>query len=109
MHLFRRLTLLQDNAPPHRDRHTLQWLADNNIPVYNDYPPSSPELNAIEYVWGWMKNYIADRDPRTSRRLGELIQDAWDTIPQETIQSYIDHVYRLVQAVRRARGGHADM
>ena len=107
MGLFRRHTLLQDNASPHRHSDTLEWLEANNIPVYHDYPPNSPELNAIEYVWGWMKNYIAARDPRTSRRLGELIQEAWDAIPQHTIQSYIDHVYHLTVAVRAAGGRHA--
>lgn len=103
----RRHYFLQDNATSHIDRTTTAWLTAHEIPFYNDFPAKSPDLNAIEYVWSWMANYINQRRPSTAAQLRRLTREAWYAIPQETIRRYIDHVHHLMAAVIESGGGHA--
>ena len=44
----------QDNAPCHKSRKTLGWLAQKNVNVL-DWLPSSPDLNPIENLWSIVK------------------------------------------------------
>ena len=50
---------MQDNAPSHRSKETRINLALRQIPCVK-FPPYSPDLNLIEHVWNWMKNWIQD-------------------------------------------------
>jgi transposase len=51
---------MQDNAPAHRSAMTRQNLARRRI-SYLKFPPYSPDLNIIEHMWNWMKNWIEER------------------------------------------------
>ena len=44
------LIFMQDNASIHNANVVKKWFADMNIPVV-DWPPYSPDLNPIEYIW----------------------------------------------------------
>lgn len=102
---LRHYTLLQDNAPPHVKEPVKNWLRQHNIPWYENYPPSSPELNAIERVWGWMEHYINARGPVSKRRFRELIIEAWYAIPHAKIRHFIDHTRSVLKDIRAAEGG----
>ena len=45
-----RYSLLQNNARPHTAKHTMAFLAANNINIMQNYPAHSPDFNAIEHV-----------------------------------------------------------
>ena len=60
-----RLSVMQDNAPPHKAARTMEELEERQItPIL--WPPYSPDLNPIEAVWNWMKNYIQFHFPDLS-------------------------------------------
>jgi transposase len=48
---------MQDGAPGHAAKETLQDLLERGIRKMN-WPPFSPDLNPIETVWDWMKEWI---------------------------------------------------
>jgi transposase len=48
---------MQDNAPAHAAKETKQLLADLAINRF-EWPPYSPDLNPIETLWKYMKNFL---------------------------------------------------
>ncbi len=103
----RSLRLLQDNAPPHASAHTRAWLRRHRVRLIDNYPPKSPDLNAIELIWAWMKQYVRARAPRNAQHLRQLIEQAWTVMPQRIIQAHINHIPTVVRGVIAAQGGRA--
>ena len=48
---------MQDNAPCHKAKKTMDYLQSTDVTVF-DWPPNSPDMNPIENVWGIMKNEL---------------------------------------------------
>jgi transposase len=101
-----RFQLIQDNARPHTAPNTMKWMNEFGINVIKDWPPYSPDLNAIELVWSWMSNYVKSRLPTTKEELKTAIQLAWENCTQLIIQNFIDHVYHIMQRVIEAEGDY---
>ena len=68
---------MYDNAPLHRAAATKAMLNEMQIICMN-WPLYSPDLNPIETVWYWMKQYIMRNYPEkmTKAQLREAIQAA---------------------------------
>ncbi len=49
---------MRDGAPAHASAETKKELAERGIVTIN-WPPYSRDLNPIENVWNWMKDYIS--------------------------------------------------
>ena len=103
-----RLTLMQDNASGHAARDTLAELRRFNlIPIF--WPANSPDLNPIETVWDWIKDYIQEKYPEVHRsypRLREAVAEAWNAVTDEQVRELIRSMPERCQAVIDAQGGH---
>ncbi|KAF9545277.1 hypothetical protein EC957_011151 [Mortierella hygrophila] len=64
--LPRNTLLMQDNAPWHKSKVALKFLAKQRIKLLEDKPPLSPDLSPIEKVWAWIKNWLG----KITMRLG---------------------------------------
>ena len=107
MPLTSRFLFQQDGAPCHTSTSTTSFLSTYAVPVLTPWPSDSPDFNPIESVWSWMVRVVNGWRSTSVPELRRAIQHAWDSIPQETIQAYIDHLPRQLQAVREAEGDRA--
>ena len=103
------LQLMQDGAPGHASRDTIAELHSHQIfPI--SWPSFSPDLNPIEMVWNWMKDWIQDKYPEDKElsydQLWQLVRAAWDDIPGEFFEELIQTMPARCQAVIDAGGGH---
>jgi len=48
--------IIWDRLLAHRSRKVKAWLGKNPRFSVEYFPPYAPELNPIEYAWGWLKN-----------------------------------------------------
>jgi len=63
------------------------------------WPSHSPDLNAIELDWGYMKHQVRKHQILDEAQLEEALIDAWDNLSNDIIQDFIDHLSHRVQVV----------
>jgi hypothetical protein len=71
------------------------------------WPGNSPDLNAIELTWNWMKRKTTEKGCPTSKK--QMKADwlkCWDEMPQSKIQDWVERIYRHVQEVILLEGGN---
>ena len=104
----RQLLLMQDGAGGHRAKATIKELNRRGIyPI--QWPSLSPDLNPIEAVWNWMKDYIQERYRtihRSYKKLREQVIEAWNSITNEQVIDLIKSMLERCQAVIDANGWH---
>jgi len=78
--------------------------------IYTIYwPPYSPDLNPIETIWNWIKDYIENRfgDVQLSYdNLRAAVKEGWEAITIEQLNSLIDSMRERCEAVIDAQGGY---
>lgn len=95
--------LVQDNAPPHKSKYTMQKLEECGIETVK-WPAESPDLNPIELVWGNMKKHISSLGIRTLDDLKVAILEYWNSITPQMCVKYIDGVRRKMLRVVEQKG-----
>lgn len=96
---------MQDNAPGHRAASTMEDMRERGIhPIF--WPPFSPDLNPIERVWHFMKNYLQDNYPEkmTYDQLRAAVKDAWEKVGQEQLDELLDSMPARMAAVIAVNG-----
>jgi transposase len=102
------LIFMQDSAPAHMAALTTEDLRERGI-HYAKWPSFSPDLNSIEKVWNWMKDWIQDHYDDTLLRWDELreaVEAAWDALPATYLPEELSKVPARCQAVIDANGMH---
>lgn len=96
----------EDNAPAHASKQQeLVFSAWDIMKLL--WPGNSPDLNAIEPCWFWMKRKTTEKGAITSEKaLKAAWVKCWEELPQDNIQCWIERVFRHVQEVKRLKGGN---
>jgi len=71
------------------------------------WPANSPDLNAIEPCWFWMKRQTTKGGVVSSEK--QLKKDwlkCWENLPQEKIQEWIERIPKHIQRIIDCRGGN---
>jgi hypothetical protein len=100
-------TIIQDdNASAHR-----HWYHEHMFDIWKVekllWPPNSPDLNAIEPPWFYMKKETTKHGKATSQaQLKEDWEACWEAIEQVKIQAWIERIPRHIQEVISLEGGN---
>lgn len=105
---LRNFSLIHDRTTWSHSNMAHDWLLQNRIECLDTYPSVSPELNAVESVWGWMKKFVQSRHPRSQQQLEDSVRKAWQQIPITVIQGYIKHIKTTVHKIISADGWAID-
>ena len=72
------------------------------------HPPNSPDLNAIEPLWGILKARLEKiiPVPSTDNKLWEFLDKLWDELEQHTVNREIEKMEVRKRAVIEAKGKH---
>ena len=99
----------QDNAPIHVSRSTRAWFAANNVTLM-DWPPSSPDLNPIENVWGVLARrvYSIGKQYSTSAELKDAVVREWNSLPSSLFSNGVSSMNRRLFDVVSYQGGPTD-
>ncbi len=104
------LQFMQDTAPGHSSRYTLEELKERGIiPVF--WHAFSPDLNLIGTVWNWMKYYIENKygDVQLSYdKLRVAVKETWDSITPDQLDRLIDTMQQRCEDVIKAKGRHIE-
>lgn len=93
---FKRRHILHDAAPSHMAKKVKEWFTDQRLDVLV-LPPHSPQFNAIEEVWAWLKHEVRTKHPMNEQQLKDACEQAWNSLSQEKINSYIAHASALIK------------
>ena len=108
------MIFMQDNAGIHTAKKVKKWFEDQGIPLFS-WPPYSPDMNPIEIVWAWLKQWIEEHYPGLKtmgvaaedyEALYHAIEEGWEAIEQDKIDALIKSMDHRVEALRLAKGWH---
>jgi transposase len=99
----------QDNAPAHKKALVTTFLQAQNFETL-DWPPQSPDLSPIEWVWNIikMKMKALKPRPRTTARMQAAILDIWENLEDSTREKTIDTFRKRLQQCVERKGGFTD-
>jgi hypothetical protein len=93
----------QDGARSHAAKTVSAYLVRKGVDFIADWPPYSPEMNAIERVWKELHELVGRRTPRTQDELIAAARSAWEELPQATINAQCKHFRTQVLAFGHGR------
>jgi transposase len=102
------LVFMQDNAPIHTAKIVIKDLEESGVVVIF-WPPYSPDLNPIEHVWAWVKNWINEKWPQARNGgylLMEQIEEAWRAVPASLLRKLLESMPERCRQVIEANGLH---
>ncbi len=82
------IEVLEDCAPAHVSKFNTEYMSLHDIKKLL-WPSNSPDLNASEHAWSYMRRHIS-RDYPTSTTMEQCAQqwrDQWEKLPQEQIDA----------------------
>ena len=81
--------LVQDRAPSHWAKDTLDYLEDAGVRIHHHWPRYSPDLNPIENVWGWLVVDLATELYEHRQNTAENCRKVWEIVSAK-FHSFLD-------------------
>ena len=99
------MIFMQDNAPCHKARVVMDFLAENNIRTLN-WPPQSPDMNPIENLWAIIKDQRNDKFgmAQSKQELIDQIFTIWNEIDPQIVQNLTRSANKRINLVLKLKG-----
>jgi transposase len=85
----RKHTFQFDGARCHVSKKVLDYLTRKRVSYVANWPPYSPDISPIEFMWPILDREISKLGPRTLDELHVAARKAWDNIPQAKIDAVV--------------------
>ncbi|RKK06469.1 hypothetical protein BFJ65_g18666 [Fusarium oxysporum f. sp. cepae] len=100
-------TLVQEDRAPAHKHHAQQLLYDAEGVQRLLWCSNSPDLNAIEPAWPWMKRITTKKGaPKNRKEAIRKWEAAWNDLPQEKIRAWIERIPMHIQKIIELEGGN---
>ena len=102
----------QDSAPAHSANLTQNWLRTKNIDFIdkNEWPPSSPDLNPLDYsIWANLEARACPVPHKSLSSLKAALKREWDKMPQEELRHSVLSFRKRLQSVVDKKGGYIEL
>ena len=101
----------QESAPAHKSKETKAWLQKEsyNFVSFSQWPPSSPELNPLDYfVWSYVENIINMTSHNTKASLTATICQVFAKLTPPLVENACSQFQIRIKAVIEAEGGYIE-
>ncbi|KAF7575696.1 hypothetical protein PtrM4_073200 [Pyrenophora tritici-repentis] len=100
-------TLVQEDKAPSHAHYAQRFVYQKESVEKLIWCGNSPDLNAIEPAWSWLKRRTTRRGAPKSRAEGaKAWEQAWLELPQHQIQAWIERIPVHVQKIIELNGGN---
>jgi len=96
----------QDNDPKHTSKRATKWFEKHGMEVM-DWPPQSPDLSPIEYLWKYIKERLRNDyrgHPTSAEELWRRVKETWDNVDPAYCSSLVESMPERIAAVLKAKG-----
>lgn len=101
------IDFIQDNCPIHTAHVTNEWFSQHLDIKKVSWPAMSPDLNAIENLWGLMVQRWDHRNERSKEAISSHCMQIWEQMRgTDVTQRLVGSMRERLQAVIDARGGY---
>ena len=102
-------SLMQNGAPGHAAKITIQKISNQNVRVIR-WLVLNPDFNLIETVWNNMKNWIQQNhfEILNYEQFRGVVIAIWDQIPVEFFNDLVDSMQTRCETVIRVNGMHME-
>jgi transposase len=100
-------TLIQEDRAPAHSHHIQRYVYSQERIAQLLWCSNSPDLNAIEPCWFWMKRFTTKKGaPKSRAQAIRAWEQCWDELPQEKIQSWIERIPIHIKQIIDLEGGN---
>ncbi len=85
---LRKGVFMQDGAPCHTAKFTMEYLARMGVTVMA-WSARSCDLNPIEQLWALIQREVSNRGPTDRDELIRFVMEEWEKFPQATVDALV--------------------
>jgi transposase len=100
-------TVVQEDKAPAHDHYVQAYIYNLHNVAKLLWCGNSPDLNAIEPCWAWMKRITTKKGaPKSRAEAIRVWEQCWRDLPQEKIQAWIERIPVHIKEIIRLEGGN---
>ena len=95
---------LQDNAPSHKAKKTMEVIQELVGDRFIRHPAKSPDLNIIELIWAILDRKVKAAEITNIKTLTRFLKKQWKALPWRQIRNCVDSMPERLKLCRESGG-----